>query len=78
VPAATAQPASQRSPTTVAFSPGRSGGVAYAWNFGDGTAVSHSARPQHTYASAGHYTTTLTVTYANGSTSVTHTSVQVR
>ncbi|HYZ52218.1 MAG TPA: PKD domain-containing protein [Streptosporangiaceae bacterium] len=36
------------------------------------------AQPQHTYASAGRYTATLTVTYANGSTSVTHTSVQVQ
>jgi hypothetical protein len=34
----------------------------YSWNFGDGSAVSHSTNPSHTYATAGTYTVTLTNT----------------
>jgi PKD repeat protein len=39
----------------------------YAWNFGDGTAGS-GVQPAHTYAAAGTYTVTLTVTDADGAT----------
>jgi hypothetical protein len=49
----------------VAFSIGKSGGVSYRWDFGDGrTATSDS--PVHNYTSSGTYTVTLTVTYADG------------
>jgi glucose/arabinose dehydrogenase/type 1 glutamine amidotransferase len=57
--------------TTVAFTGTGSGGVAYSWDFGDGTAVSHDANPRHTYAAAGNFTATLTVTYADGTASRT-------
>jgi glucose/arabinose dehydrogenase/type 1 glutamine amidotransferase len=49
----------------VAFSIGRSGGVSYRWQFGDG-AGSTSASPTHTYGRAGTFDVTLTVTYADG------------
>jgi glucose/arabinose dehydrogenase/regulation of enolase protein 1 (concanavalin A-like superfamily) len=39
--------------------------LTYSWNFGDGSAVSTSANPSHTYSSNGTYTATLTVN--NGS-----------
>ncbi len=32
----------------------------YAWNFGDGSAVSNAMNPSHTYTAGGAYTTTLT------------------
>lgn len=49
----------------VAFSNNTKGGDAnytYAWDFGDGSAVSVDANPTHTYAQSGVYTVTLTVT----------------
>ncbi len=49
----------------VAFSIGRSGGVSYRWEFGDGRS-STSENPTNTYAAAGTYNVTLTVTYADG------------
>jgi len=42
--------------------------VAWLWSFGDGT-TSTKSNPQHTYASAGEYTVTLTVTDDDGDTS---------
>nr|WP_218566076.1 ThuA domain-containing protein [Vallicoccus soli] len=57
----------QGDPLTVAFTGERSGGVAYRWDFGDGT-TSTQANPRHTYARVGSYEATLTVTYADGST----------
>ena len=53
----------------VNFLKGSSGGVSYKWEFGDGQ-TSTDANPTHTYAEAKRYTATLTVTYADGSTSV--------
>ncbi|HEX5620697.1 MAG TPA: PKD domain-containing protein [Solirubrobacteraceae bacterium] len=50
----------------IRFSLGRSGGVSYQWNFGDGSAPSTEATPLHTYAAAGSYNATLEVTYADG------------
>jgi glucose/arabinose dehydrogenase len=35
--------------------------LTYAWDFGDGSAPSTGANPSHTYAAAGTYTATLTV-----------------
>lgn len=42
--------------------------ITYAWNFGDGSAVSTLAAPVHSYTATGvrSYTTTLTVTDAGG------------
>ena len=51
----------------VRFSSAGSGGVSWAWDFGDG-ATSTEANPTHTYAEAKRYTATLTVTYADGKT----------
>src|SRR5919198_3760305 len=49
----------------VTFSIGKSGGVSYSWQFGDGS-TSNSEAPSHTYGAAGTYDVTLTVTYADG------------
>jgi PKD repeat protein len=48
-----------------AFSIGRSGGVSYRWDFGDGGSAT-ATNPTHRYAAAGTYDVTLTVTYADG------------
>jgi chitodextrinase len=48
-----------------AFSIGRSGGVSYRWDFGDGSTAT-ATNPTHRYAAAGTYDVTLTVTYADG------------
>jgi glucose/arabinose dehydrogenase/type 1 glutamine amidotransferase len=52
-------------PRKLAFSIGRSGGVAYRWDFGDGRS-STSESTTHTYGASGTYNVTLTVTYADG------------
>jgi uncharacterized repeat protein (TIGR01451 family) len=36
--------------------------ITYEWDFGDGSAISTDANPQHTYAEAGSYLVTLTAT----------------
>ncbi len=41
--------------------------ASYAWDFGDGT-TGTGAQPQHSYATPGDYTATLTVTDNNGAT----------
>ncbi|MGW5167463.1 ThuA domain-containing protein [Streptomyces nodosus] len=53
-------------PRTVAFSSAKAGGVAWEWNFGDGSRPSHEADPTHTYPAYGTYHAKLTVTYADG------------
>ncbi len=42
--------------------------LAYTWNFGDGTAISTLANPEHTYMTAGRYTARLTVSDGRGGT----------
>ncbi len=42
------------------------GQVSYTWDFGDGSPNGSSQNPTHTYASAGSYTWTLTVTADGG------------
>jgi len=49
----------------------------YLWNFGDGTATSTLSAPSHTFASAGTYTVTLTVTDGWGKAQSTTRSVTV-
>ncbi|WP_442818637.1 ThuA domain-containing protein [Streptomyces sp. NBC_01320] len=56
----------QSKPKTVAFSGAKVGGVAWEWDFGDGSAPSHETNPTHTYADYGTYHAKLTVTYADG------------
>ncbi len=55
------------SSSTAQFSIGKSGGVSYKWDFGDGT-TSTDPTASHTYDSAGTKTAKLTVTYADGET----------
>ncbi len=53
-------------PFTVAFDKIDTGRIEYfAWNFGDGSALSYQANPQHTYLRAGVYTASLYVRYKN-------------
>jgi hypothetical protein len=58
-------------PTTgsvVQFNTGKSGGVSYTWDFGDGTpkVTTQDAVISHTYNTAGTKTAALTVNYADG------------
>jgi hypothetical protein len=58
-------------PTTgsvVQFNIGKSGGVSYTWDFGDGTpkVTTQDAVVSHTYNTAGSKTASLTVNYADG------------
>jgi PKD repeat protein len=47
--------------------------TSYAWSWGDGSANSGGVSPTHTYAAAGSYTVTLTVTDSYGLTSAAST-----
>ena len=60
----------------VRFSSAGSGGVSYAWDFGDGQ-TSTEANPTHQYAEAKRYTAKLTVTYADGGTDTSEVAVDV-
>ena len=50
------------------FNIGKSGGVSYTWDFGDGSpkVTTQDATVSHTYDTAGSKTATLTVNYADG------------
>ena len=65
--------------TSVAqFSIGKSGGVSYKWDFGDGvTTTTTDPTASHAYASAGTKTAQLTVNYADGTTASKSVSVDV-
>ncbi len=61
-----AQPTSGTAPLNVQFSDGSAGDVTtWLWNFGDG-ATSTVQNPSHSYASAGTYTVSLTVSGPGG------------
>jgi len=63
---ATAISATPSTPRTIAFSSNRVGGVAWQWDFGDGTKGSTAPHPNHTYKRYGTFQATLKVTYADG------------
>ncbi|MBO0828352.1 MAG: ThuA domain-containing protein [Streptosporangiales bacterium] len=63
---ATARAVNPSEPMTIGFDGTKAGGVAWDWDFGDGSTVSHEADPTHTYADFGTYHATLTVHYADG------------
>ncbi|GAB2479297.1 hypothetical protein GCM10027063_21300 [Promicromonospora xylanilytica] len=65
----------QSDPLTVAFTGDTSGGVSYAWDFGDGS-TSTEANPRHTYDRVGAYEAKLTVTYADGETTTVDVPVE--
>ncbi|HEY3155238.1 MAG TPA: PKD domain-containing protein [Candidatus Eisenbacteria bacterium] len=48
--------------------------VSYAWDFGDNTPGGTGSKPSHTYAAAGNYIVSLTVT-DNGATPLSHTAL---
>jgi PKD repeat protein len=56
--------------SVVQFDIGKSGGVSYTWDFGDGSPKVTTTEQvvSHTYDTAGTKTATLTVTYADGDT----------
>ncbi|MEO3818455.1 ThuA domain-containing protein [Plantactinospora sp. B24E8] len=63
---ATARSSTPSQPRTIGFSAARVGGVAWEWDFGDGSKLSHQAHPTHTYKRYGTFQATLKVTYADG------------
>lgn len=75
VPTATAASV-QSDPLTVQFTGSRSGGVAWEWDFGDGT-TSTEPDPRHTYDRVDSYDVTLRVTYADGTVETVRTVASV-
>src|SRR3954470_1245405 len=66
-PTFTATPSSGSAPLPVQFGDTTYGAVtSRVWNFGDGSPISTATNPLHTYAAAGQYTASLTVSNANG------------
>ena len=69
-----ASPTSGPAPLAVAFTDTSTGSpTGWSWDFGDGSAISTLQNPAHTYAAAGTYTVTLTVSNIGGSSSATQT-----
>jgi len=78
---ASADPSNGTAPLAVQFSAAGSTDpdgliVAFAWDFGDGS-LSNEANPAHTYAAAGSYIATLTVTDDAGATGAATVTVDV-
>lgn len=61
-------------PLVVDFTNLTTNGTAYSWDFGDGTAPSTAAGPQHQYTKLGVFTVTLTVTAPPGGSPYTRVS----
>src|SRR4051794_26435056 len=72
ITSATATPSSGIPPLAAAFTvvaaDPDSDALTYAWDFGDGTAVSTQQNPTHTYTTAGSYTAVVTVADGKGGT----------
>jgi subtilisin family serine protease/PKD repeat protein len=51
--------------------------VSYSWSFGDGTAPASGISPSHTYAAAGNYIASLTVTDNDGHSRTSTTTVRI-
>ncbi|HEX2907776.1 MAG TPA: PKD domain-containing protein, partial [Phototrophicaceae bacterium] len=70
-----ANPTTGYAPLNVTFTSTSTGSItAYAWNFGDG-GTSNQANATHSYASAGTYTVSLTVTGPGGSNTASTTII---
>jgi gliding motility-associated-like protein len=63
-------------PTQFSVNPVGSQPFTYAWDFGDG-GISNLQNPPHTYGSTGNYTAEVTVTDANGCTSICQVQVTI-
>jgi PKD repeat protein len=70
----TANKTSGAPPLAVTFTDASTGSITnYAWNFGDST-TSTARSPSHTYATAGSFTVSLTVSGASGTNTLTKTN----
>ncbi|MGZ4676491.1 MAG: CBM96 family carbohydrate-binding protein [Acidimicrobiia bacterium] len=70
-----ATPVTGQYPLPVQFTDATTGGpTSWSWDFGDGT-TSNLANPSHTYAAAGSYTVSLTVSNSKGSDTSTQTNL---
>ncbi|WP_422859572.1 PKD domain-containing protein [Flagellimonas sp. S174] len=61
----------------VAFTDESTNAESYSWDFGDGSATVTDANPVHTYANAGTYTVSLTVTSATDDTDTATSEITV-
>ncbi|MEQ8702638.1 MAG: PKD domain-containing protein [Phaeodactylibacter sp.] len=59
---------------TVSFGQTSTNGISYNWDFGDGNTAT-APSPDHTYATAGHYTVTLTAANACGDDTIEKTII---
>jgi gliding motility-associated-like protein len=63
--------------TTTNLSTGNFTNNPYSWNFGDGSPVSTSTNPSHTYSVNGNYTVSLTATDINGCNNIFTNTVSI-